>query len=617
MLFAAAVCFLGETLSQDSVPPSKVAFSRLHSTLFAVPLMLFLARASLWYSHSGRVNFHPIDLLIYEGKVQHTAWLSQASASNSFFTASRKYKQRYHQPPPPNFNKWYEYASSRSAVVTDDFDNVYDDLLPFWSLSPSEIRRYTWDILSQSNNGVGGISIRDGKVDVLPGTPGTHRWMLDGAIRIIENFVEWLPDMDLALNLNDEPRVAVPYRDIEKMRRKGRQPRLVGANKITKFSDNRAGGWAPVTEEQFPDTNFEMLSFQRTFYEYGSVGCPPSSPARRQRLWDTSQLCMTCTYPHSLGQFVSNWTLSGDVCHQPDLADLHGLYLSPAAFQGSHKLFPIFSQSKAGGFNDIRFPSPWNYMDKVAYAPNEVYPDPSFRDKKVSLFWRGVTSEGVSPGTGVWKGMSRQRLVHLASNPTAPQHVLLPVSEGAKQFAYTPVAPSELKKLLSTDVHFVDPIVRCGGRDCADQAAEFGFGDKVDFQEHWGYKFLFDADGAGFSGRFLPFLQSRSLPFKSALFREWWEGRLTPWLHFVPVDLRMHGLWSTLAYFAGVDGLVGGRKVKWEPKGREAEMIAEEGREWAGKVLRKEDMEIYFFRLLLEWGRLTDDRRDELGMYIP
>ena len=43
----------------------------------------------------------------------------------------------------------------------------------------------------------------------------------------------------------------------------------------------------------------------------------------------------------------------------------------------------------------------------------------------------------------------------------------------------------------------------------------------------------------------------------------------------------------------------------------EGEKIAEEGREWAGKVLRKEDMEIYFYRLLLEWGRMTDDRRDE------
>ncbi len=43
------------------------------------------------------------------------------------------------------------------------------------------------------------------------------------------------------------------------------------------------------------------------------------------------------------------------------------------------------------------------------------------------------------------------------------------------------------------------------------------------------------------------------------------------------------------------------------------EEIAEAGRVWAQKVLRKEDMEIYMFRLLLEWGRLTDDSRDEIG----
>lgn len=53
-----------------------------------------------------------------------------------------------------------------------------------------------------------------------------------------------------------------------------------------------------------------------------------------------------------------------------------------------------------------------------------------------------------------------------------------------------------------------------------------------------------------------------------------------------------------------------------EPHHDEGERIAEQGREWAQKVLRKEDMEIYFFRLLLEWGRLTDDDRDTIGFMI-
>lgn len=186
-----------------------------------------------------------------------------------------------------------------------------------------------------------------------------------------------------------------------------------------------------------------------------------------------------------------------------------------------------------------------------------------------------------------------------------------------------------------------------------------------------------DADGAGFSGRFLPFLQSRSLPFRTGLFRQWMDGRLTAWYHFVPIDIRLHGMWSTLAYFSGAraadsnagpipdtnkhnkkngdgEGNKGGsakqksprmkmmtkkndndnednnikdgsnikkkanknQKILMEPHAHEGEFIAEEGRKWAEKALRKEDMEIYMFRLLLEWGRLTDDRRDELGFQV-
>ena len=100
----------------------------------------------------------------------------------------------------------------------------------------------------------------------------------------------------------------------------------------------------------------------------------------------------------------------------------------------------------------------------------------------------------------------------------------------------------------------------------------------------------------------------------------------------MPVDVRLHGLVSTLAYFTGaVDDPVapaanakkdddddGNGSVRLTTGGnvRAGEMIAEAGREWAGRVLRKEDMEIYMFRLLLEWGRLTDDRRDEIGFVV-
>ena len=216
--------------------------------------------------------------------------------------------------------------------------------------------------------------------------------------------------------------------------------------------------------------------------------------------------------------------------------------------------------------------------------------------------------------------MARQRFVHLTSpdlhDTHASQAVLLPYpfAPSRGKYTYTYLSPSELSTHLQTDLHFVTEIVRCGGLDCDDQTLEFApFAPGIDFQHHWRYKYLLDLDGAGFSGRFLPFLHSHSLPFKAGLFREWYDDRLTPWLHFVPLDIRGHGLWATLLYFVGLDGKVGGKKVSLPAHEREAEVIAESGREWAGRVLRKEDMEIYFFRLLLEWGRLTDDNRDRLG----
>jgi len=42
-------------------------------------------------------------------------------------------------------------------------------------------------------------------------------------------------------------------------------------------------------------------------------------------------------------------------------------------------------------------------------------------------------------------------------------------------------------------------------------------------------------------------------------------------------------------------------------------MIARESARWAEKVLRKDDMLLYTWRLLLEYARVMDDKREKLG----
>jgi hypothetical protein len=607
---------MGLTSEADEQKVRRLTFQKAPAWLYLSMLCLFLLQACLRAVHSSRVGHHPIDRLMWEAEINHETYVAQASASTNLKDAVRNYRKRYSRHPPPGFDHWYRYATDRGSLVIDDFDSVDRDLLPYYALSPEDIRQRTWLMIANPWNDASGISIRNGKVAISPNVMPTHRWMLDGIVDIISHFAEWLPDMDLAFNMNDECRIAVHYDEIEAMREVGQRSGDLSRPAENLFTPNRGGEWKAFTEEGYTETPLKHRSFQRTFSEFGSVGCPPDSPARAQRHWDTSSICTSCTAPHSLGAFLANWTTAADVCHQPDLADLHGLYLSPAAFKGANDLFPIFSQSKAHGFNDILYPSAWNYMDKVRYDPNEEFPDPPFQHKNSTLFWRGATSEGVSPGHGQWRGMARQRFVHLASpkpgSNNAPQPILIP--SGSHQHKYTSLPVSDLAAMLPTSVHIAETIHRCGGHDCDDELAEFSpLATPTDFQSHWSYKYLLDLDGAGFSGRFLPFLASRSLPLKSALFREWWDDRLTPWLHFAPLDLRGQGLWATLAYFSGFEGIVGGTRMKVAGHEKEGGRIANAGREWSGQVLRKEDMEIYFFRLLLEWGRLTDDRRDGIG----
>ncbi|KAK3719020.1 hypothetical protein LTR37_004583 [Vermiconidia calcicola] len=639
--FAICIAMLGfttylhfETLEHKTFGNHPALFTKkVSSWLYLALLILFLTRAAFWASQSTSVNYHPIDLLMYDAQFAHEVYIKQASSSTNLAEAVQNYKERYNRHPPPGFDHWYRYATSRHSIINDDYDSIERDILPFYALEPAEVRHRTWQLLANEWNDATGISIRSGKVEVIGSVWDTHKWMVEGLVRMIGQFAEWLPDMDLAFNVNDEPRISVPYADIEQMLLVGH---LVGhymaAGTLEEkprnaFTDNRAQQWEPISEEKSAEKIMQELSWQRTFHKFAAASCPPSSQARSHRLWNRGNLCTSCAAPHSIGAFLANWTKAADICHQPDLADLHGIFTSPSAARVTHKLYPIFSQSKVNGFNDILYPSAWNWLGKAEYAPTEELQDPEYKGKETALFWRGATSEGMSPDRGQWKGMARQRFLHILNDINvggATQAILLPsgsnhtghvkdpsLDQQKTSLAYRPIPISDLTAQIKTDVHFAgNRFTRCWDIDCPQQASEFGLEGTTPFQQHWRYKFLLDLDGAGFSGRFLPFLQSRSLPFKAAVFREWWDDRVTAWWHFVPLDVRGHGVWATLAYFAGWDG---GRGMRWSAHEAQGEKIAGQGREWARKVLRKEDMEIYFFRLLLEWGRVTDDWRDEIG----
>jgi hypothetical protein len=601
-----------ESRIRSTVP---VRLGRNQSATFVLLLIGFSVGVVV-YRHQEPILEHPITSLMEQASVEHEQWAAQAHRSQSLAQAVVNYQQRYKRDPPPYFDKWYQFAVARNSIVIDDYDSIEDDLALFSSYTPDDLRLRTATVLA-THQQVGGVRVRDGSADALGSVPEESRWIIDGATSMIKQFAEFLPDMDLAFNLGDVSRVAVPFERLQNaLGNPQRYPVPQPSRARLDFSLDRADRWPHIDDIRSDPKFFEDARLQPSFQTYGSVACSPDSRARKERHWNTKTFCPTCSTPHAMGAFVSNWTVATDPCHQPDIANLHGVYLSPANLTGTHGIVPIFSASRAAGFVDIRYPSPWNYLGKSKYDFDEKYPDPPFQQKEDVLFWRGATEEGLST-TGSWKGMLRQRLVHyLNFNTTSRLPIFLPRGDHSDRLEYIMKRRSDVKRLLETriDAQFTE-LNLCAGQDCIDQSHEFKPTDAVDLRHHWRYRYLLDIDTAGSSHSFLPLLQSNSVVLKSGIFREWYSDRLVAWKHFVPVDLRLHDLFSILAYFGGY-GVEERNKRMMEGRVKEAEAIARQGRVWTEKVLRREDMEIYMFRLLLEWGRLTDDRRTEIGFRL-
>lgn len=130
----------------------------------------------------------------------------------------------------------------------------------------------------------------------------------------------------------------------------------------------------------------------------------------------------------------------------------------------------------------------------------------------------------------------------------------------------------------------------------------FPLASQISFSKYFDYKFLPDIDGNSFSGRFRSFVQSTSVPIKSTIYAEWHDDRLTSWLHFAPMDNTQQDLYGILDYFT--------RDAKGDEAAR---LIAEQDAVWVAQVLRREDMLLYTWRVLLEWARVVDVKRHQLG----
>jgi len=316
---------------------------------------------------------------------------------------------------------------------------------------------------------------------------------------------------------------------------------------------------------------------------------------------------------HSTNGYVSNFTLSKDLCHQPDLQGLQGIFIEPLSTSATKVLFPLFGGSKLSVNNEILLPAAkyWEQDEKFTGGSNHGGP---WAEKKDAVVWRGVATGGRNHETN-WQAFQRHRFVALnngtqitraETREEAPVNFALP----GREYGVASQKRGTLGEWVGSwaNVAFIDlmcePWMEKGR--CNYTGPYFDVAPQVKMAEQFNYKYLPDIDGNSFSGRYLGFLQSTSLPVKATVWREWHDSRLVAWKHFVPMDYRFADWHGIMEYFLGYGNVVAGHDA-------EAERIATEGQRWAERVLRKEDMQIYVLRLLLEYARLCDDRREMMG----
>jgi len=597
--------------------------------LIAILLVLVITIPIVAFVKNQTMDAHPLRQMIYSARIEQDRWLTHATVSKSLAVACREYRDRHHgREPPPGFDEWFKYATDRKSVIMDHFEQIRNDLLPFWGIQPSQIREDLTHL--EHSPWVVIIRVAQGRATSSPMSPEQPlKLSVESLVERINKFAMHLPEMHIAINMDNVPRAIAPWADTQRLSKVGKQPKSKVMAKISANVETLKTGLDELTREgqqASPGSGVPAPLLTATqFRHLVANACPPGSAARSGYHWNMRDVCLECLKPHSNAQYVQDWLLSTDICHQTDMLRMHGLFMHSAAHKPFESLVPIFSRFKSGGFTDILIPmdDPIEHRIRpIEKRWEDVGLD--FNMKGDSLYWRGYLAQ-VNPSHGILHGGQQERLAHLANNATAHDQVtmVLPVQGNKEKFAYEAVSAREVNAALPIDFGFKWHAACAGAAShsmqCMDSIHEFGSKPEGLDPLAERYVMLADTDTAPPSWpTLLSALRSTSIPFVATIFTQWYPERLTPWLHFVPVDVRFHALHSTLAYFTGLRGRgrLNGRDPEMNAAVDDARWIAAQGSRWADRAIRREDADIYLFRLLLEWGRLVDDRRDELAFRV-
>ena len=268
-----------------------------------------------------------------------------------------EYKRKRGRAPPPRFDLWVEFALERNVVMIEAFfDQIYHDLTPFWTIPSETLRAQAHGLWRYESARLVQVLVREGRATAM-----SDFWRCQTFASMLDAFSKHLPDMDILVNQDDEPRIVVKYDDmVGKMKQ---QLDIVSKHKLQKSLD--FAPYEEVHKEQelkaCDGVKWDARGGMPTF-DFFSKGCPATSPSSTASLINNFLRLPAITGQYKAGYtnaegFISNWTKATDLCSQPDLQYLHGLFIAPTTMTGTHDLVPIFSECKVSTNNDILFPA--------------------------------------------------------------------------------------------------------------------------------------------------------------------------------------------------------------------------------------------------------------------
>ncbi|KAL0566423.1 hypothetical protein V5O48_015589 [Marasmius crinis-equi] len=592
------------------------------------------------------ITQHPIPKLMDEAEGHFRQKIERQS--KTLPEAVAEYKRRYNRPPPKGFDEWWEFAKENQVVMVDEYDGLVRDLEPFYQLPGREIRRRTKQVGTLPSINI--VRIRRGKATVVNRMKDFQDSEVsaraNGFKNMLNRFVHKLPNIEFPINTKAEGRVIIPWEH-------QKYPELAPQDSSGGV-DSMLGG--PFIADWRGDGNVWEV-WRRT--------CPPGSVARRlfssvrdvfakpstNHLHTHAPSSSSTRKPPDF-TFANSTSHTLNFCQNPHAHYTQGHFFSD--WRTIPALYPVFSPARAQGFMDIKIPSHyyWGSTKGYTYGWDPVNlqlkdvdeMEVPWEDKIDKIFWRGATTGGGSNPPGFSPQYQRHRFLRMASldgrdNETRTVVFAQPHPDPSSSSSSSSGYVSAKVNIGSLNTEMIDAaFVKATGIESYPgglkaMMKDHRFGESVPLGRHWSYKYLLDLDGMSYSGRFMAFLASDSVPIKNTVYEEFFSEWIQPWVHFIPLSTSYKEIYNIYTYFSGpteealkAAAAANSSQVQLDltPEERKAQYaesdaanrlrrIARAGKQWKRTIGRKEDMEAYVYRLALEYARLWADDREEMS----